>query len=324
MSVNKKSIFGKILIIAVSLSLGLLMGCFISTDKNKTNELTDLELDSNQNTQSTQDSEKDLGAIVAKINGNPVYKADVDEKLSAMIPGQEIDFNDLDEAIKQMIIKEIATDRIILKRAYEQNFQENAKVLAVLESKKNEIIKDEFLQEIARKNVTDKVVEQKYSKEVASLEGKLQYKVSHILVKTKSEANEVKKLLNTKKFSEVAKEKSIDRQTAEKGGDVGYMIDGVMVPDFESAVKKLEVGQISSPVKTRFGWHIIKLFKTKPVEVPELEAVKESISQMLYQEAINDFNENLANNVNIELIDNNIEQEQETIEQEDEDEIDEE
>ncbi len=112
-----------------------------------------------------------------------------------------------------------------------------------------------------------------------------QVKASHILVATEAEAKAVKaKLDKGESFKKLAKEKSTD-PSASRGGNLGWFGKGMMDPDFEKAVFALKkVGDVSEPVKTKFGWHIIKLTGRKAASIRPLDKVKALIEQKLMQD----------------------------------------
>ena len=110
-------------------------------------------------------------------------------------------------------------------------------------------------------------------------------KASHILVETEKEANDIIEKLNTgSKFADLAKKLSKDTGSAAKGGDLGYFGRGQMVPEFERAAISLKPGEVSKPVKTRFGYHVIKLIDIKKGEPANFEQSKESIKRQLMGE----------------------------------------
>ncbi|MGC2424038.1 MAG: peptidyl-prolyl cis-trans isomerase [Nitrospirota bacterium] len=111
-----------------------------------------------------------------------------------------------------------------------------------------------------------------------------QVKASHILVKTEDEAKAIKARLDKgEAFEAVAKDKSTC-PSASRGGDLGWFGKGVMDPDFEKAAFALKEGEVSGPVKTKFGWHIIKITGKKPSSVKTLEEVSPQIEQKLTQD----------------------------------------
>lgn len=109
-----------------------------------------------------------------------------------------------------------------------------------------------------------------------------QVRARHILVKTLPEAKDVIERLNRgDDFAALAKEMSLDTSNKDSGGDLGFFGRGQMVPAFDSAVFKLKAGEISDPVKTQFGFHVIKLEQRRKIPVPPYEAVKDRIMTRL-------------------------------------------
>ena len=130
-------------------------------------------------------------------------------------------------------------------------------------------------------------------------------RASHILVKTEDEANDILlELANDRNFEDLARARSIDA-TSDKGGDVGYFIRGQLDPGFEKSCFDLKVGQISDVVKTRFGYHIIKLTEVKSPDVEKYEDVKGRIKQDLlknqHKEYFNKLVERLKDRAKIEI-----------------------
>ncbi len=112
-----------------------------------------------------------------------------------------------------------------------------------------------------------------------------QVKASHILVETEEKANEIKKkLADGEDFAQLAKDNSTDTQTKDKGGDLGFFGTGDMVKEFEEAAFALKVGEISAPVKTEFGYHIIKVTDTKEAQEANYEQSKPQIRDTLFGE----------------------------------------
>ncbi|MBL7574802.1 peptidylprolyl isomerase [Peptoniphilus asaccharolyticus] len=121
---------------------------------------------------------------------------------------------------------------------------------------------------------------------------------AHILVKDVNEANLIKKeLAKGADFAQIAKEKSTDKGTAEKGGELGEFSNGMMVKEFEDVVKSIKVGEISDPVESQFGFHIIKLNK---FENKKLEEVKENIESAVTQQKYKDYLDKLKKDAKVE------------------------
>ncbi|MDF9578262.1 peptidylprolyl isomerase PrsA, partial [Bacillus paranthracis] len=136
---------------------------------------------------------------------------------------------------------------------------------------KNQIKFKLAMNEAIKKSITEKDVKDHYKPEI---------KASHILVSDENEAKEIKKKLDAgASFEELAKQESQDLLSKEKGGDLGYFNSGRMAPEFETAAYKLKVGQISNPVTSPNGYHIIKLTDKK--ELKPYDEVKDSIRKNL-------------------------------------------
>ncbi|MBF0465671.1 MAG: peptidylprolyl isomerase [Nitrospirae bacterium] len=133
--------------------------------------------------------------------------------------------------------------------------------------------------------VTPEEAKEYFDKNPKDFEVTEQRKASHILVKTEDEAKDVlAKIKKGEDFGKLAKETSIDKMSAEKNGDVGYFGKGQMVPEFDKAVFSMSKGEISAPVKSQFGYHIIKLTDIQPTKKLEFENSKAMIMQFLTQE----------------------------------------
>ncbi|MBG9841486.1 MULTISPECIES: peptidylprolyl isomerase PrsA [Bacillus cereus group] len=141
---------------------------------------------------------------------------------------------------------------------------------------KNQIKFKLAMNEAIKKSVTEKDVKDHYKPEI---------KASHILVSDENEAKEIKKKLDAgASFEELAKQESQDLLSKEKGGDLGYFHSGAMTPEFETAAYKLKIGQISDPVQSPNGYHIIKLTGKKDLQ--PYDKVKDSIRKNLEAERI--------------------------------------
>ncbi|MGG0290013.1 peptidylprolyl isomerase PrsA [Bacillus pacificus] len=143
---------------------------------------------------------------------------------------------------------------------------------------KNQIKFKLAMNEAIKKSITEKDVKDHYKPEI---------KASHILVSDENEAKEIKKKLDAgASFEELAKQESQDLLSKEKGGDLGYFNSGRMAPEFETAAYKLKIGQISNPVASPNGYHIIKLTDKKALK--PYDEVKDSIRKNLEEERISD------------------------------------
>ena len=133
--------------------------------------------------------------------------------------------------------------------------------------------------------VTEEALQQAYESRYTNAEPETEYKAAHILVETEEEAQKlVEEIAGGANFAALAQENSIG-PSGPSGGDLGWFSDGIMVPEFFDAVAALEVGTVSGPVQTQFGWHVIKLSETRIKERPALDAVREDLLGELRQQA---------------------------------------
>ncbi|MGV6849133.1 MAG: peptidylprolyl isomerase [Marinibacterium sp.] len=133
---------------------------------------------------------------------------------------------------------------------------------------------------------TDEAIQAVYDKEYANAGGEQEFNASHILVETEDEAKALRDaIMNGADFAETAKEKSTG-PSGPRGGALGWFGPGQMVPAFEEAVQGLKKGEVSEPIKTQFGWHVIKLNDTRSKAAPDLEDVRDEIINKIQADAL--------------------------------------
>ncbi|OHX55985.1 foldase [Planococcus salinarum] len=136
--------------------------------------------------------------------------------------------------------------------------------------------------------ITDEAIETYFKENQESLGQGVKVEASHILTETKEQAGEVaKKLADGGDFAELATEYSLDAASAENGGELGSFGKGAMAPAFEEAAFAMEPGEISEPVETEFGYHIIKVTDKTEASEATLEDSREQIKEILFDEALN-------------------------------------
>jgi len=156
----------------------------------------------------------------------------------------------------------------------------------MLENERRATVSSEILAGVAERAVTEEAVQDAYETQYANADQKTEYKAAHILVETEEEAASlIEELRDGADFAALAKEHSTGPSGA-GGGDLGWFATGTMVASFEEAVADLEPGTISAPVKTQFGWHVIRLNETRMQETPELSEVRADLEQQIRESAI--------------------------------------
>ncbi|MGE1127976.1 peptidylprolyl isomerase PrsA [Bacillus wiedmannii] len=227
--------------------------------------------------------QKNSSATVATATDSTITKSDFEKQLKDRY-GKDM----LYEMMAQDVItkKYKVSDDDVDKEVQKAKKQYGDQFTAVLENNrlkdeadfKNQIKFKLAMNEAIKKSVTEKDVKDHYKPEI---------KASHILVSDENEAKEIKKKLNAgASFEELAKQESQDLLSKDKGGDLGYFNSGTMTPEFETTAYKLKIGQISDPVKSPNGYHIIKLTGKKDLQ--PYDEVKDSIRKNLEAERIAD------------------------------------
>lgn len=155
-----------------------------------------------------------------------------------------------------------------------------------LENERRSFLAGEALTGITEGAVTDEALQALYDERFASAAPTQEFNASHILVETEEEAKAIKAEIDAgADFAEVARTKS-SGPSGPNGGDLGWFGPGMMVEPFEAAVTALEAGQVSDPVQTQFGWHVIKLNEVRQKAAPTLDEVREELSNELRTRAV--------------------------------------
>lgn len=183
------------------------------------------------------------------------------------------------------LLRQMVQEEILLQGAIADGLDKEAAVKASLEEARRRVLIEEWIRRrvLAQARVTDEEARKRYedNKPLFSTET---VTISHIMVKTEAEAEAILKELQAgKDFAELAKAKSQDTGSAEKGGDLGALRRGQTVPEFEEAAFRLKDGELSPVIKTEYGYHILKGGPHSTVVQP-FDEVKDRIRQMLLQE----------------------------------------
>jgi peptidyl-prolyl cis-trans isomerase C len=182
----------------------------------------------------------------------------------------------------------LINQELLSRAAIDKGLDKNPKLIAAMEMLKREQLSKAYLEDYVKNHpVTDAEINAEYEKAKAAA-GSLEYKVRHILVKTEAEAKAIIAQLDKKAaFDKLAKEKSKDPGSAKNGGDLGWNVPGSFVKEFGDAMQGLKKGEYTkTPVKTDFGWHIIKMDDTRPIKLPPLDEVKGEIRHQVQQKRV--------------------------------------
>ncbi len=235
---------------------------------------------------------------VAIVNGKPVPKARV-EMLSQQLAkaGRPVD-----PAMEGQLKDEVIAREIFMQEAQKRGLDASDDFKAQIELARQTILIRELFADYQKKNpVTDAEIQAEYDKFVAANGGK-EFKARHILVEDEDQARKIiADLKKGAKFEEIAKKQSKDPGSGANGGDLDWATAASYVPEFAEAMVKLKKGETSqAPVKSQFGWHVIRVDDIREAQLPKLDEVRPQIAQQLQQQKLAQFQDNLRKSAKVE------------------------
>jgi peptidyl-prolyl cis-trans isomerase C len=239
-----------------------------------------------------------LAQNAAIVNGKAVPKARMDmlaQQLAAA--GRPVTPEMQPQLREEVILREV-----FMQEAQKQNIDKTDEYKSQMELARQAIMIRALFDNYRKTNpVTDAEVKAEYDKAVAANSGK-EYKARHILVKTEAEAKKI--IADLKKggnFEEIAKKQSTDKGSGAQGGDLGWASPASLVPEFSQAMIGLKKGETTpAPVKSEYGYHVIRLDDVREAQLPKLEDAKPQIMQQLQQQKLQKYQESLRASAKVE------------------------
>ena len=240
-------------------------------------------------------------AVAATVNGTPI-----NERLVEMMLKQRVGLGrQASPEARNSFIDSLAMQLIITQESVKKGLDKVPEVSDRLELSRQSILIDAFVQDYVKNNaISEDALKAEYEKIKAQSSGR-EYKARHILVEQEAEAKDIVATLkkNPKAFSTLAAQKSKDRGSSGKGGDLGWFDPRGMVPEFGAAVAKLENGKFTEePVKSQFGYHVILLEDSRPQQVQPLEEIKTALTQQLQQQNLKKLFDEMKAKAKIEIV----------------------
>lgn len=229
--------------------------------------------------------EEQKGPFLAKVGKVKITQADLERELKNLPDFAQKIFEE--SGGKEKFLNELVKKELLYQEALKKGLDKDAEYLKKLEEfKKISLIGQLLEKEIESKTkVTEQEIKNYYDTHKEAFSPFSQIRVSLILVKTEEEARNIsERLKKGEDFAKVAMKISIDPGSAKSGGDLGFLSKGQMTPELEAVAVRLKTGEISEPLKTKFGYQIIKVTGKKLGKVVEFEKVKSLISQHLSSE----------------------------------------
>ncbi|WP_028536466.1 peptidylprolyl isomerase [Paludibacterium yongneupense] len=239
------------------------------------------------------------------VNGTTISQARIDA-VAAMMQGQqgqgqadESAGKPQDQARDQLI-----TAEVLRQEAVRKGLDKQPDVRIELENLQAMTLARHLIQDYQKANpVTESDLKAEYDKLKAQMPVKKSYHAEHILVKTEAEARAIIVALKKgRQFERLAREKSLDTGSKANGGDLGWNDPESFVPEFSQAMVKLSKGQVTpQPIKTQFGWHVIKLDDIRTEEAPSLDSLRPQLEQRILGQRIDKYISDLKAKASIKL-----------------------
>jgi peptidyl-prolyl cis-trans isomerase C len=227
---------------------------------------------------------------VAMVNGKPVPKTRVDTLMQqASRSGQPVT-----PELEARVREEVVLREIFAQEAEKRGIAATPDYRSQMELLRQTLLIRELFADWQRKNPpTDAEIKAEYDKFKAQAQG-TEYRARHILVEKEDEVKALAaQLKGGASFDELAKKHSKDPGSAQRGGDLDFARPESYVPEFGQAMAKLKKGETSEPVRSQFGWHIIRLEDTREAQFPPLEEVRDRIAQQMVQNKLQAYQQGL-------------------------------
>lgn len=240
--------------------------------------------------------------VVARVNGKEIHRSEVISALQQLpAQAQQMKLEDLyPRILENMIAAKLAQDA-----GYKEKLQDTKDVKAQLKEDEARLVENAYIVKQVEARMTDALLQQKYNEYVKAHPSEEEVRARHILVKTEDEAKDlIKKINGGADFAKLASEQQIDKASAAQAGDLGYFVKGEMVAPFADAAFAMKPGEVSkTPVKTDFGWHVIKVEDRRMRQPPTFEQAKPQLRQAVGQELARQVVEDLRKSAKIEAFD---------------------
>src|ERR1700759_922258 len=243
---------------------------------------------------------EEANPVLAKVNGAEIRASDValaEEELGPSLA-------QMDPATKKENVLSFLIDmKIVSKEAEDKKIADRDDFKTRLAFARNRLLMDNLLAVEGKAATTDENMKKVYEEAAKQISGEQEVHARHILVETEEQAKKIEdELKKGADFAELAKKESKD-PGASDGGDLGFFTKEQMVPEFSTAAFALEPGKISDPVKTQFGWHVIKVEEKRTRKAPDFEQVKAQIETYVTRKAQADYVSNLREPTKIDRMD---------------------
>jgi peptidyl-prolyl cis-trans isomerase C len=238
--------------------------------------------------------------VVARINGAEVHRSEIVEIMQTLPPQAR---QQPPEKVYPMILDRVLGAMLVSQAGRKAKVQDDPVVKKRITLAEDEVIADAYMQRVIEKGMTDQKLHAQYDKDVKNAPPKEEVKARHILLANEEDAKAViAQLKSGTDFAKLASEKTTDPSGKASGGDLGYFTHDEMVPEFADAAFKLKVGEFTdTPVKSQFGWHVIKVEDRRTAKPPTFEQMKVQLQREVSRDIIGEKMQELKTAAKIEV-----------------------
>lgn len=236
--------------------------------------------------------------VLAKVNGEAITAKDVEVAL----PDVLAEYPNLDAAQGQQITLDFLIEmKAAAQKAKGEKIDGTEEFKRRLAYVRERVMMQELLAKVAKESITDAKVKAFYDEQVKAIKPVEEVRARHVLVENEEDAKKVAARIKAgEDFAKIAKELSKDPGSGVEGGDLGYFTKERMVPEFAEAAFAAKVGDVTAPVKSQFGWHVIKVEDRRTKPAPAFEQVKDRIAQGLAAKAQGEYVKKLREEAKVE------------------------
>lgn len=239
--------------------------------------------------------------VIARVNGVVIHRSDFEAEQRTLPPqAQKLPL----ATVYPILLEQLVDGELIAEAGRKEDLQKDPEIVQALKRDEDRLIEHTYLTRAVNAAATEDALKAKYQEFLKDNPPQDEVRASHILVKTKEEAEDIIAQLDKGgDFAELAKKYSTD-PGGKSGGDLGFFTKKEMVPSFADAAFALKVGTYTkTPVKTEFGWHVIKLVARRPGKQPSFAEARPKLEQMIARDVINEKVKELRGTAKIETFD---------------------
>ena len=239
--------------------------------------------------------------VVAKVNGREITEfdmrlaeAEIGNDLGSIAPEQR----------RRVLVEYLIENHLFAQAAEGEKLGSGAAFDERMKYWQRRALRDAYFDKSVKAAVNEAEAKKLYDAQMTAAKPQEEMRARHILVETEAKAKEIFQLIaHGEDFTRMAKQHSKDPGSKDEGGDLGYFTRGQMVPVFEEAALKLKKGEVSQPVQSQFGWHIIKLEDTRQRGAPPFDQIKDRIMASLIHRKAQEVGQKLRDSATIDFVD---------------------